>query len=58
MKKFICNLFFSLISILRIIRFSKKTKLPVEENFNECVILGNGPSLEDSLQKKRKNSSY
>ena len=52
MKKFICNLFLSLISILRIIRFSKKTKLPVEEHFNECIILGNGPSLGDSLQKK------
>ena len=52
MKKFICNLFFSLISILRIIRFSKKTKLPVEEHFNECIILGNGPSLGNSLQKK------
>ena len=37
---------------MRIIRFSKKTKFPVEEHFNECIILGNGPSLEDSLQKK------
>jgi hypothetical protein len=54
-KDFAEDLLNTLISIVRIILFSKKKanlpKLP--SNFNECNILANGPSLNESVNKHR-----
>lgn len=48
-KDWLQNLFQFLESILRVLVFSRKVSLPKRDGSNDCVILGNGPSLTDSL---------
>jgi hypothetical protein len=50
LKDFISNLFNSIIAICKVIAFSKFKVTNHKTNSRSCVILGNGPSLNDSLQ--------
>jgi hypothetical protein len=46
---FLIKLVKTAISLLRIVLFSKKTRLPDCKTSESCVILGNGPSLKDTI---------
>jgi hypothetical protein len=53
-KTFIWRLFQSIISIFRIVLFSKKTKLiNVLKTSTDCIIIGNGPSLKNTIVNHR-----
>jgi len=54
-QHFLENLYFTLFSMLKIIILSKRNRFPnIKFSSKECLILGNGPSLNITIQKHQK----
>ncbi len=49
-QKFLESLYFSLFSIIKVVLFSKRVRFPkTKPSSSECIILGNGPSLKQTI---------